>query len=155
MTTDVDKGSWDDVWTQQFSELEIWLLDKGFCLEVANDVVDCVYLKEKIVCIQARNRPESRYYSLLHECGHILVAQRAAQWMKDVPMYAQDPQVQYDARRRRGKRYKVSLVAEELEAWKRGRRLSNKMKHYIDKDKYDKLMSECVYSYIEMVATTP
>jgi hypothetical protein len=154
MTNDIKQGEWKDVWTLQFTELEIWLLEKGYCLEIANDVVDCVYLKEKIVCIQARSGAENRYYSLLHECGHILVAQGSEQWARDMPMYAQDPTVWTDARRRRSKKYKVSVVAEEIEAWKRGRRMAKKMEHYIDNDSYNKLMADCVYSYIEMVATT-
>ena len=141
-------------WKEQFGELEIWLSDKGYSLEVAHDVEDCVILEDKLVCIQSRNSPETRYYSLLHECGHILVARGSKQWAKDVPMYAQDPKVMNDARRRRGKNYKVSLIAEEIEAWKRGRKLSNKLGHYIDNKKYDSIMAICVYTYVEMAAST-
>ena len=151
MTNDNERG----MWVEQFNELEIWLADKGYNLEMAHDVEDCVILEDKLVCIQSRNSAETRYYSLLHECGHILVSQGSKQWEKDVPMYAQDPKVMNDARRRRGKSYKVSLIAEEIEAWKRGRKLSNRMGHYIDDKKYDNIMAVCVYTYVEMAACTP
>ena len=150
----MEKDAERERWRQQFDELEIWLVDRGYVLEVASDVDDCVYLYDKIVCISSRNHLETRYYALLHECGHILVAQNSKQWKKDMPMYAQDAKVMNDARRSKGKIYKVSLVAEEIEAWKRGRRMAKKMGHYIDDKKYDRIMSDCIYSYIEMVATT-
>ena len=139
------------LWEEQFEELEVWLIDKGYVLDVSHDVDDCVYLYDKIVCIQSRSHPESRYYNLLHECGHILVAHGAKQWKKDMPLYAQENGVWDDGRRRRGSAYKVSLVGEEIEAWVRGRRLSERMGHHIDDEKYDKVMAHCVYSYIKMV----
>jgi hypothetical protein len=141
-------------WEEQFEELEVWLLDKGYTLSVAHDVEDCVHLEDKIVCIQSRSKPETRYYSLLHECGHILIANGLKQWKKDMPMYAQEGGVWSDGRTRRGKAYKVSLVAEEVEAWKRGRRMSGKMGHHINDIKYNKLMSYSVYTYIDHVVAS-
>lgn len=140
----------EKLWIEQFIELEIWLIDRGYTLNIAHDVDDCVYLYDKIVCIQGRSRPESRYYNLLHECGHILVAQGSKQWKKDMPMYAQGDAAD-DGRRRKGEVYKVSLVGEEIEAWKRGRRLSKRMGHDMDDKKYDRSMAKWVYSYIKMV----
>ena len=139
------------LWKQQFEDLEVWLIDKGYTLNIAPDVADCVYLYGKLVCIQSRSRPESRYYNLLHECGHILVAQGSKQWKKDMPMYAHENGLLTDGRKRKGEVYKVSLVGEEIEAWIRGRRLSKKMGHHINDKKYDKVMAHCVYSYIKMV----
>ena len=140
-------------WEEQFEDLEVWLLDKGYTLTVAHDVEDCLYLEDKIVCIQSRSLPETRYYSLLHECGHILVADGSKQWKKDMPLYAQEDSILNDGRRRRGKAYKVSHVAEEVEAWKRGRRMSGKMGHHIDNERYNKLMSYCVYEHIKYVVS--
>jgi hypothetical protein len=138
-------------WEEQFEDLEVWLLDKGYTLTVAHDVEDCLYLEDKIVCIQSRSLPETRYYSLLHECGHILVADGSKQWKKDMPLYAQEDGILNDGRRRRGKAYKVSLIAEEVEAWKRGRRMSGKKGHHIDNEKYNKLFSLCVFEHIKCV----
>jgi hypothetical protein len=68
-----------------------------------------------------------------------------------MPMYAQGDGAN-DGRKRKSEVYKVSLVGEEIEAWKRGRRLSKKMGHHIDDKKYDRVMAKWVYSYIKMVA---
>ena len=140
-------------WEEQFEELEVWLLDKGYTLSVAHDVEDCVYLEDKIVCIQSRSKPETRYYSLLHECGHILIANGSKQWKKDMPLYAQEDGILDDGRRRRGKAYKVSLIGEEIEAWVRGRKMSDRMGHCIDDKKYNKLLSHCVFEHIKCVVS--
>lgn len=140
-------------WEEQFEELEVWLLDRGYTLSVAHDVEDCVYLEDKIVCIQSRSKPETRYYSLLHECGHILIANGSKQWKKDMPLYAQENGILDDGRKRRGKAYKVSLIGEEIEAWVRGRKMSDRMGHSIDDKKYNKLLSHCVFEHIKCVVS--
>ena len=132
-------------WNNQFAEIEAWLNSKGYEVTQETDAEDSIEWNPKRVLINSRNHPETRYYTLLHECGHLLVAQGAKQWAKDLPMYAY---VQ-DARVERSKAYRVSLVAEEIEAWKRGRRLGKRYNHIINHDKYDKLITQCVYSYIE------
>lgn len=140
-------------WEEQFEDLEVWLLDKGYTLTLAHDVDDCVYLDDKIVCIQSRSKPENRYYSLLHECGHILIADGSKQWKKDMPLYAQEDGIFDDGRRRRGKARKVSLIAEEIEAWVRGRKMSSRMEHHIDNEKYNKLFSFCVFEHIKSIVS--
>ena len=135
-------------WNCQFAEIESWLNSKGYEVVQETDAEDSIEFNLKRVLINSRNHPETRYYTLLHECGHLLIAQGAKQWAKDLPMYAY---VQ-DARVERGKAYRVSLVAEEIEAWKRGRRLGNRFSHVINHNKYDKLITQCVFSYIEEAA---
>jgi len=135
-------------WNQQFAEVESWLNSKGYEVIQKTDAEDSIEWNPKRVFINSRSHPETRYYTLLHECGHLLVAQGAKQWEKDLPMYAY---VQ-DARVERSKAYRVSLVAEEIEAWKRGRRLGKRFSHTINHDKYDKLITQCVFSYIEEAA---
>lgn len=132
----------------QFKEVEAWVNKKGYKVLLKTDVEDQIAWDEKAIYINSRNRPENKYYTLLHECGHLLIAQAAKQWEKDVPMYA----CVADARIAKSKAYRVSLVAEEIEAWKRGRRLAGRLKHHINNEKYDKQITECVFSYIEAAA---
>ena len=132
----------------QFAEIENWLSAKGFRVVQRTDAEDSIVWDEKTVYINSRQHPESRYYTLLHECGHLLVAQGAQRWSREVPMYASVE----DARVERSKAYKVSLVAEEIEAWKRGRRLAKRFNHFINDTKYDKHITENVFSYIEAAA---
>ena len=138
------------VWIAQFLEVENWLASKGYQVIQKTDAEDSIVWEDKTVYIDSRNHSESRFYTLLHECGHLLIQQTSKQWAKDVPMYCWKE----DARVERSKAYRVSLVAEEIEAWKRGRRLSNKLGLYINDEKYDKMITECVFTYIEDAART-
>ena len=58
-----------------------------------------------------------------------------------------------DLRIAKSKAYRVSIVAEEIEAWKRGRRLAKKLGHRVDDKKFDKMISENVMTYIDWAAT--
>jgi hypothetical protein len=134
-----------EVLDSQFLEIENWVNSKGFVVSLETDAEDRVEWEEQKVYINSRNRIESRYHTLLHECGHILIAQAWQDFDRDHPMYA----CSTDARTARSKAYKVSTIAEELEAWKRGRRLARRFKHYVDDSKYDAHMTESIMSYIE------
>lgn len=135
-------------WNSQFIEIEGWLNSKGYEVVLETDADDRIVWETKQVFINSRSHPETRYYTLLHECGHLLISQGAKQWAKDVPMYA----TVEDLRVEKSKAYRVSLVAEEIEAWKRGRRLAKRFKHHVDNEKYDKHITECVFGYIEAAA---
>ena len=135
----------NSIWLSQAEELKGWLLNKGYKLVYETNADDCVDFNTKTVHVNSRSHPENRYYTLLHECGHILVAQGSKKFSKEMPMYAKSS----DGRSARSKAYRVSTVAEEIEAWKRGRRLSYKLGHDLDEDKFDKQITESVMSYIE------
>ena len=136
-----------DSWNAQFAGVEDWLNAKGYSVVQETDADDAIVLQEKTVYINSRNHAETRYYILLHECGHLLISQGAKQWAEDVPMYCQTA----DLRIEKSRAFKVSLVAEEIEAWKRGRRLARRLGHYINDKKYDNQITRCVFSYIKSV----
>jgi len=135
-------------WNKQFDEVSNWLTSKGYIVRSYTDAEDCVCFNGKTVFINSRNHPETRYYTLLHECGHVLIAQDSANFEREMPMYARSD----DGRNARSKAYRVSTVAEELEAWKRGRRLAMRLNHAVNDIKYDKQITENVMSYIEWAA---
>tara|TARA_A200000159_G_C7276169_1_gene319471 strand:- start:423 stop:911 length:489 start_codon:yes stop_codon:yes gene_type:complete len=137
-----------DDWKKQFNEISEWLANKGYTVRCRTGVEDCVLFNSKMVYINSRNHPETKYYTLLHECGHVLIDKDAVNFEKGVPMYARSE----DGRKARSKAYRVSTVAEELEAWKRGRRLALRLGHTVDDKKYDKQITDNVMSYIEWAA---
>ena len=137
-----------EIWKTQFDEICGWLDTKGYQVRSYTDATDCVSFTGKTVFINSRNHPETKYYTLLHECGHVLISNDSARFEKDMPMYARSE----DGRHVRSKAYRVSTVAEELEAWKRGRRLATRFAHVVDADKYDKQITDNVMSYIEWAA---
>ena len=66
----------------------------------------------------------------------------------DHPMYYQINSV----RTARSKAARVSIVAEEIEAWKRGRWLAREFELYINDRKYDRCMTNALMSYVNWAA---
>ena len=124
LATKVQSMARREVLENQFLEIENWVNSKGFVVSLETDTEDRVEWDDQTVYINSRNRIESRYYTLLHECGHLLISQA----------------------------WEVSTIAEELEAWKRGRRLARRFKHYVDDARYDTHMTNSIMSYIEWAA---
>ena len=139
------------MWKDQICHMIEWLEDKGFSYVCETDEEDRVDFSSKTVFIDSRIHPESRFYTLLHECGHIDILESQAEFAIDHPMYVHA--YAYDGRITRSKKYKVSLVAEEIEAWKRGRRIAYDEQLFINDEKYDRSMTKYVMSYIDWVAT--
>lgn len=139
------------MWKNQIAHMIEWIESKGFSYVCKTDEEDRVELSNKTVFINSRIHPEFRFYTLLHECGHIDVHESQEEFISDHPMYVHAHE--YDGRIARSRKYKVSLVAEEIEAWKRGRRIAHDERLFIDDKKYDECMSKYIMSYINWVAT--
>jgi hypothetical protein len=131
-------------WDKQFMILGEWLMAKGYKVECYTSAEDRLEFDSKVVHIDSRQHAENRFYTLVHECGHLLIAGSLKQFQKDHPVYASS----CDSRQQRSRAYQVSLVAEEIEAWKRGRRLANRLNLHINDKKFDKVMTSCVMTYI-------
>jgi len=136
-------------WEKQFEVIKGWIEAKGYCIRCYTDADDQVDFEKKVVHIDSRQHAESRFYTLLHECGHMLISQTARQFAIDHPMYA----FSSDVRSCKSKAYQVSLVAEEIEAWKRGRRLAKRFGLEVNDEKFNHIMTDCVISYIADAAT--
>lgn len=133
------------MWKKQFEEVSNVILDKGYKILVYTDAEDQVDFEAKTVHVNSRNHPQTKFYTLLHELGHIIIAESAEDFLENHPMYVHAS----GCRGRSSAAYRVSLIAEEIEAWKIGRQYARSKKLYIDDDKYDKHMTESVMTYIE------
>lgn len=120
-----------------------WVEKRGHQVEFQNQLPDQLSYDDKTIYIHTRQGVENQVYSLLHECGHLLVHLSNEGFKRDYPMYA------YAATKRQESttKYKVSVVAEEFEAWKRGRKLAERLNIPIDKKKYDIAMTDAIMSY--------
>ena len=138
-----------EAWENQIYHLSTALRGMGFEIIEETDTEDRVCFEDKAVYVNSRNFPETRFYTILHELGHIMVSENSDVYRAELPMYVHSPDVPKDGRRERGKAYQVSLIAEEIEAWKLGRRFAIAQGLWIDNDKYNKHMTDAVMSYIE------
>ena len=121
-----------------------WTIDIDYCNQ------DEVQPGNKQVTINSRQGIEKQLYSLLHECGHILVQQNWERYEKNYPAVAKmNCYATVNRQLEKSSKYKVDILSEEIEAWRRGKSLAGRLGVFIDEEKYNNLASECIYSYIQ------
>jgi hypothetical protein len=135
------KTSWD----KKIKIVENWLLSQGYALMRGNKkhIVDSVDFDLKLVLLSDRSKAENQFYSILHECGHILNRD------KNFPRkYKTIKESEKDPRKLKTTRYLVEEIEEETEAWRRGEALANKLNIKLDSDKYYTYASRFLMTYI-------
>jgi len=139
----------NDTFKKQINDIVEWSKKYNTKIVFQTDAEDRYESSDNTIFINSRIKPERKYYTLLHECGHLLIDKNWQSFEKDNPMFA----TSCDKRVSRSRAYLVSTVAEEIEAWKRGRRLAKRLGHALNDEVYDSLISENVMTYIEWAAT--
>ena len=127
--------------------LEEWASKKGCHVDFDYCTRDEYRPADKLITISTRQGLENQLYSLLHECGHLLLANNELSYAKKYPSsaklwYKNSPKLA------KSHKYKVDVVAEEIDAWRKGRELAERLDLYIDDEKYYSIMAKCVWSYI-------
>ena len=119
-----------------------WLRKKGYKLEASN--YDQYDPDEKTIYYNKRLSKKNKLYTILHECGHLLVQQNIFSYEKRHKCQVEGLQ---DARKRRSLRWRIGFLKEEYAAWDRGFRLAKRLKIPIDEDCYYNYASKCLASY--------
>jgi len=135
----------DPYWNDQALVVEKWLEERGFDLTFSKREGDQVDWDNSLINIRPIKNKEEMFYTLLHECGHILVA-RYSKSFKD-NYKTKDFRDWHKMMSTRDSALKVSILADEMEAWNRGRRLAKRLGLLVDAKKYKKLAGQCVWSY--------
>ena len=135
------------------SKLADRLSKKGWQLDIGYFNQDEMHPDVKEVHISSRFGLEKQLYSLLHECGHILVQKNAERYEKSYPATARmNCYATTNRQFEKSPKYRVDVLAEDIEAWRRGKSLANRVGLYIDEEKYNEFSAKCVYSYIQCAA---
>jgi len=147
---DISKEAKKILFEDGISTVSMWLHDKGWTIDFDYLNKDEMSPTEKLVTVNTRQGIEKQLYSLLHECGHVLVQQNWLRYEKDYPATAKMncyPSV--NKRLERTPKYKVDVLSEEIEAWKRGKTLAKRLGIFLDEKKYNDLASRCIFSYVK------
>jgi hypothetical protein len=140
-------------WDRQFREVQEIIEDWGYEVELSTGANDRVELGEvKTIHINSACHPETKFYTLLHEVGHIMVRKDWKRFSKNYPNYLDGPDAGVDGRRERRKSYRIGVIAEEIEAWKRGRSFADRHSLYVDVFKYDYDANTSLMTYIDWIA---
>ena len=118
-----------------------WLQSKGYFVDFARNGDDSVDREAKIVSINSTRSLETQLYTLLHECGHVLVSKSDS-----IVNGAEEVLGKYGEKT---KIYKTFTVIEEVEAWKRGLSLANRLCIPVDKDKWNRDVARAIGTYME------
>ena len=135
---------------QSIDKIESWLAKKGFALlkSKLSTIQDEVDFDRKVVFLSLRSKPEYQLYSLLHECGHVIIRTR-----KDYRLrYAASAEREENPSKNETNRSIVEQIEEEILAWREGQSLANKLDIYVSDGKYYKYGYRWVMSYVVLAA---
>ena len=134
-------------WQSQFESVEKILKDRfDYAVICMTDEMDRVEFDDRLVYINSRCHPETRFYSLLHEYGHVEIYENSSSALcTSAPCYQTFSSYRY------GKSHAVRLgtLIEEIEAWKLGRLLVIRESMWIDIKNFEKMMNSCLMSYVK------
>lgn len=134
---------------QSLSIIESWLDKKGFVLCKSNKktIQDEVDFERKVVFLSLRSSPINQLYSVLHECGHVIVRGKKT--------YKQDFREYINASEGEGRTTITSTIQEieeEILAWREGAALAKKLHISMDREKYYKYGYKWVMTYVVLAA---
>lgn len=132
-------------------KLIVWCKKRGFEVSFTYSGYDYMDWDEKLIHINSRQRKEHQLYSFLHEIGHLLII-ATGRYHEYHPVQAKSEESYRNSRLKRSKKYKVDVVAEEIDAWKRGKKTAKRLNLFLNEENYIKYSAEKVYSYIEWAA---
>ena len=140
----------DPFWMNQCESLRDWLDNKDITLMFSKELDNEFSPDGKYINIRPIKNKEEMFYTLLHECGHVLVETNNKGFKdnyKTKDFHDWDKMV-----RTRDSALKVSVLADEMEAWNRGRKLAKRLSLAYDEKEFKKLMGQCVWAYASFMS---
>ena len=128
-----------------------WAEKKGVSVEFDYCVQDEYRSADNLITVNTRQGIENQLYSLLHECGHLALDKNEKLYSKRFPT-SMKLAIKSNKALERSKKYKVDVMAEEIDAWRKGREIANRLDVYVNDEKYYNIQTECLYSYIQHLA---
>ena len=135
---------------EALNKLDAWAFRRGF--EICRGFGLDAYIHEEkhIVFNTLIKSKKNKLYSLLHECGHAL-AFNSKGYKNNFPTLAAMRFKDSKVNKRRNA-YKCEVIAEELDAWRRGLNLAGRLKINLNKEDYNNYASRWVMTYIREAA---
>ena len=129
-----------------------WTHKKGYDIEFDYCVHDEFRPDDKMITISTRQGREKQLYSLLHECGHLILQNNDDLYSAKYPSSAKMANYNSNRTLKRSEKYKVDVMAEEIDAWRKGKDLAKRLGVYVDEDNYYSTSTKCLYTYIKSLA---
>lgn len=147
--TNMDKDVEKQLFEAGISILISWLDKKKWNVEFDYLNQDEMVPSDRQINISTRQGIEKQFYSFLHECGHLLIQSNWQRYEKDYPATAKmNAYATVHKQFARSPKYKVDCLAEEIEAWRRGKKLADRLGLHYNEERYNDLASKCIMSYV-------
>ena len=138
----------DKIYKLNINKLIKWIRAKKWDIKFGF-FIDEISYPEKIISIDKRFKLENQLYSILHECGHLILLLNK-NYINNYPYtFTVDNFLNKNKRLVNSKRYQVELISEEIAAWEKGLLLAKKLKIKLNKATYRKESSKYIWTYIE------
>jgi len=126
-----------------------WVEAKNWEVLFGNNVIDEMTQFDRTITISTRSKIENQLYACLHECGHLLIHINKNFSKKYPNSYRIDTLPTKHRGLARSHKYQVDVIAEEIEAWRKGKILAKRLGIYINENNYNDEMSKYVFTYIK------
>ena len=128
-------------WKSQIKKLEDYC-DKNGLRVVFRDVeIDLVYFDKKLIILTNRKNLEKTTHHFLHELGHVLLMNNKMEY-KERYGYIENEFSRSSLTSR------ISILQEELDAWKQGLMLSKNLDIDINRRKWELHKTKCISGYL-------
>ena len=122
-----------------------WCNKRSLVVEFTNGSDGKYDSAEQKIEINGRSLPETQFYWLIHECGHFLIDNSGT---GRTIFAATSPTDQ------RSLTTRIAYVDEEFEAWKRGRRLAERLGIFINQQRFDQHRARALATYLRWATRT-
>ena len=139
-------------WKSQFDAVVDILDDMGWEVEMERGAADRALMGSNVIEINGACSPERRFYTLLHEVGHIVLREDWGRFTKMHPNYMDAKFAAPDGRTLRRTTYRIATLSEEFEAWRVGLDFALEKRLYVDLYKYEEESSKALLTYVNWVA---
>lgn len=121
-----------------------WCKDHGLKVEFSSKCTGIYCPNSRTIKIPSKLHFEKQVHYLLHECGHHLIDsdEHHDRFGMGYPKF-NDPII------KKTFLHRVSCLEEEMEAWNRGWRLSNRLDLNVNREEFDKVRLNCIRTYIK------
>lgn len=133
----------------KINKLVEWAQSKNWTVHFSSTANDKMSPWDREIEINTRYSEEIQLYGLLHECGHVIIQKNKNYSKKYTYASKVDKMPSKNSQLLSSKKYQVDLIAEEIEAWRKGKELAKRLNLKINEEKYNNEMFKYVYSYIQ------
>ncbi len=127
------------------NKLHQWCNERGWIINLKGRSHTSCH-EDKIISISWQTKGYKQLYTILHECGHIIIRENVLTFVSEYPstfkFYSQP-----NKNNEHG--FKIDIIREEVRAWDLGIEIAQELDIKIDNILYRKLANQCLRSYIK------